>query len=123
MQLPMKAIGYWVAIVLGSSSPLLMPANKGIDFRICPRCSRLWRRRQFDCSVEGADDTGDDLKGASKFQFIETESRPRKRALHETSRFRPCSVMLFLGRYENVTREEAAITSARGYWVSHRNAG
>ena len=34
--LPMKAIAIWVAIELGSSPPLLMLANKGIDCRICP---------------------------------------------------------------------------------------
>jgi hypothetical protein len=33
-----------------------------------------------------ADDTGDDLNGPSMSQSIETESRPRNQALHETSR-------------------------------------
>jgi hypothetical protein len=34
--LPMKAIAIWVAIELGSSPPLLILANTGIDCRICP---------------------------------------------------------------------------------------
>ena len=90
--LPMKAIAIWVAIELGSSPPLLMLANKGIDCRICPPTvgysvgGNLIEVLTQRGDRVGADDTGDDLNGASKSQSIEKETRPRNQALHETSR-------------------------------------
>jgi hypothetical protein len=71
----------------------------------------------------GADDTGDDLNGASKSQFLGTDSRPASERFMRPPVVRPCRGNLVLGRHENVIREEGAISSGRGYWMSHRNDG